>query len=238
MTRAKGLTRVLVGGLLAIGVTAASAAPSAASAVRTGGHLDTGRLVRDLRADLAAHLQTNADLEHASAAILSVSLPGRRSTIDVSAGTTRLGGSKPVRTGSLRQIASNTKAFTAVLLLKLEAEHRLSIASYNEQPAMLADFAANPYKNFSSSRLVGWAPNRAGSSRTSGPGRHPPSGRTWSSTGRTDAVVRDVDPGPGGVAVRPQCVADDRRHHRGCLGVYASVRSPGVVRVGDPVRLR
>ena len=26
------------------------------------------------------------------------------------------------------------------------------------------------------------------------------------------------------------------RHHRGCLGVYASVRSPGVVRVGDPVR--
>jgi len=100
MTRAKGLTRVLVGGLLALGVTAASAAPSAASAVRTGGHLDTGRLVRDLRADLAAHLQTNADLEHASAAILSVSLPGRRSTIDVSAGTTRLGGSKPVRTGT------------------------------------------------------------------------------------------------------------------------------------------
>jgi len=83
MTRAKGLTRVLVSGLLALGVTAASAAPSAASAGRTGGHLDTGRLVRDLRADLAAHLQTNADLEHASAAILSVSLPGRRSTIDV-----------------------------------------------------------------------------------------------------------------------------------------------------------
>jgi len=100
MTRAKGLTRVLVSGLLALGVTAASAAPSAASAGRTGGHLDTGRLVRDLRADLAAHLQTNADLEHASAAILSVSLPGRRSTIDVSAGTTRLGGSKPVRTGT------------------------------------------------------------------------------------------------------------------------------------------
>jgi uncharacterized protein YcbX len=27
------------------------------------------------------------------------------------------------------------------------------------------------------------------------------------------------------------------RHHKGCLGVYASVRSPGVVRVGDPVVL-
>ena len=26
--------------------------------------------------------------------------------------------------------------------------------------------------------------------------------------------------------------------HKGCLGVYASVRSPGTVRVGDPVRLR
>jgi uncharacterized protein len=27
------------------------------------------------------------------------------------------------------------------------------------------------------------------------------------------------------------------QHHRGCLGVYAAVRSPGRVRVGDPVRL-
>ena len=27
------------------------------------------------------------------------------------------------------------------------------------------------------------------------------------------------------------------QHHHGCLGVYASVRSPGRVRVGDPVRL-
>jgi uncharacterized protein YcbX len=27
------------------------------------------------------------------------------------------------------------------------------------------------------------------------------------------------------------------RHHKGCLGVYASVRSPGMVRVGDPVVL-
>jgi hypothetical protein len=27
-------------------------------------------------------------------------------------------------------------------------------------------------------------------------------------------------------------------HHRGCLGVYASVRTPGLTRVGDSVRLR
>ena len=27
------------------------------------------------------------------------------------------------------------------------------------------------------------------------------------------------------------------QHHKGCLGVYASVRSPGLVRVGDPVVL-
>jgi D-alanyl-D-alanine carboxypeptidase len=185
MIQAKGLTRVLLTGLLAIGASAATSAAAPATAA-TGRHLDTDRLVRDLRADLATHLRTYADIEHASAAVLSVNLPGRRSTIDVSAGTTTWGGSRPVRTDSVLQIGSNTKAFTAVLLLKLEAERRLSIddtvgrwlpqypqwsgvtirrllnmtsgiPSYENQPGMLADLAAAPYTNFSSERLVGYA---------------------------------------------------------------------------------
>jgi D-alanyl-D-alanine carboxypeptidase len=37
------------------------------------------------------------------------------------------GGSEPVLSSSVWQIGSNTKAFTSVLLLQLEAEGRLSI---------------------------------------------------------------------------------------------------------------
>jgi D-alanyl-D-alanine carboxypeptidase len=81
----------------------------------------------DLRTALALYLQGHASDEHVSAAGLSVSLPGRRPSIDVSAGTTRSGGSRPVTPGSVWQIGSNTKAFTSVLLLKLEAQHKLSI---------------------------------------------------------------------------------------------------------------
>jgi D-alanyl-D-alanine carboxypeptidase len=83
------------------------------------------------------------------------------------------------------QIGSNTKAFTSVLLLQLEAEHRLSIddplgrwlpqypqwrdvpirrllnmtsgiATYDDQPAWYADYAADPHTYFSPERLVGY----------------------------------------------------------------------------------
>ena len=45
----------------------------------------------------------------------------------MAAGTTRYGGGGPVSPDALWQIGSNTKAFTAVMLLQLEAEGRLSI---------------------------------------------------------------------------------------------------------------
>jgi D-alanyl-D-alanine carboxypeptidase len=115
-----------------------------------------------------------------------VSLPDRRSTIDVSAGTTTFGGSLPVRPDDVWQIGSNTKAFTSVLLLELEAEHRLSIddplgswlpqypqwrdvtirrllnmtsgiPTYDDQPAFLTDYAADPHAYFSPERLVAYA---------------------------------------------------------------------------------
>jgi hypothetical protein len=35
----------------------------------------------------------------------------------------------------------------------------------------------------------------------------------------------------------PSVLRTAAQHHQGCLGVYASVRSPGVVRAGDPVTL-
>jgi D-alanyl-D-alanine carboxypeptidase len=105
-----------------------------------------------------------------------------------------VGGSRPVNTDSIWQIGSNTKAFTSVLLLQLEAEHWLSIndtlsrwlpqypqwrdvtikqllnmtsgiQTYDAQPAFLADYAVNRYTNFSKERLVGYV---AGVPRVSG----------------------------------------------------------------------
>jgi D-alanyl-D-alanine carboxypeptidase len=99
-----------------------------------------------------------------------------------------------VTPGSVWQIGSNTKAFTSVLLLKLEAQHKLSIHDtlgrwlpqypqwhhvtissmlhmtsgippYDEQPAFMAAFAAHPYREFSKNQLVAYA---IGVPRTSG----------------------------------------------------------------------
>ena len=158
----------------------AAARPSAPSAA------GDASLAGDLRTDLATYLHDHASDEHVSAAALSVSLPGRPSAIDVSAGITRLGGSQPVTPNSVWQIGSNTKAFTSVLLLKLEAQHKLSIhdtlarwlpqypqwrdatissllhmtshiPAFDEQPAFLAAYAAHPYQVFSKEQLVSYA---------------------------------------------------------------------------------
>ena len=93
-----------------------------------------------------------------------------------------------MRSNSIWQIGSNTKAFTAVLLLQLEAEHRLSIddtvgrwlprypewgtvsikrllnmtsgiPSYEAQSAFFTDYAADPYQYFSKEALVSCAGN-------------------------------------------------------------------------------
>src|SRR3954454_7989929 len=185
-----GLTRALVAALLLLaglmapiaGNVPAHAAPSGPATAGTGD--DTVRA--QLRADLDAYLQERGAAEHISGASLSVNLPGSRSTIDVTAGTTTFGGSVPVRPDSLWEIGSNTKAFTSVLLLQLEAEHRLSIddplgkwlpqypqwadvpirrllnmtsgiPTYDDTPAWYADYAADPHTYFSPERLVGYA---------------------------------------------------------------------------------
>src|SRR4051794_35170061 len=184
-----GLTRALVvalfvfAGLLApiAGNVPAHAAPAGPATAGAG----DDDLTSQLRADLEVYLQARGAAEHISAGSVSMNLPDRRPTIDVSAGTTTLGGSVPVRPDSVWQIGSNTKAFTSVLLLQLEAEHRLSIddplgrwlpqypqwrdvtirrllnmtsgiASYDLMPAWYADYAADPHTYFSPERMVGY----------------------------------------------------------------------------------
>ena len=130
-TRA-ALARLVVAGLLVlaglvapqVGAVPAHAAPPPAAVTPP---VDEGLLQSELRADVEAYLQARGAAEHVSAAGLSVSLPDRGSSIDVSGGTMTFGGSQPVRPSSVWQIGSNTNAMTSVLLLQLEAEDRLSI---------------------------------------------------------------------------------------------------------------
>lgn len=96
------MARALLGWLLAIGAIAATgqAYPASARASGPGGPGDAG-LAQKLHDVLTNYLQQHASDEHSSAAALSVSLPGRPSAIDVSAGTTRFGGSQPVTPDSV-----------------------------------------------------------------------------------------------------------------------------------------
>jgi D-alanyl-D-alanine carboxypeptidase len=166
---------------------AGPSAPSTAAAAEDD-------LRSELRADLETYLQAHGEAEHISAAAMSVSLAEDEPSIDVSAGTMTFGGSEPVLPSSVWQIGSNTKAFTSVLLLQLEAEGRLSIddtlgqwlpeypqwqdvairrllnmtsgiATYDQQAAFLDDYAADPLTHFSAERLVGYA---TGAPATSG----------------------------------------------------------------------
>jgi D-alanyl-D-alanine carboxypeptidase len=156
-------------------------------------HAGDDVLRAELHADLEAYLQAHGEAEHVSAAGLTVSLPGG-THVDAAAGTTTYGGAEPVPDDALWQIGSNTKAFTSVLLLQLEAEGRLSIddplgrwvpeypqwadvpirrllnmtsgiPTYDANPTFWADYVADPQTYFSPERLAGYA---AGLPATSG----------------------------------------------------------------------
>jgi D-alanyl-D-alanine carboxypeptidase len=120
-----------------------------------------------------------------SAVSLAVAFRGRRPGINLAVGSTRYRGGRPISLSNLWQIGSNTKAFTAVMVLQLEAEHKLSIydrlgkwlpqypawrritikqllnmtsgiQDVFAQPAFLRAYAAAPNHVFSSKRLVSY----------------------------------------------------------------------------------
>ncbi len=138
-----------------------------------------------LAQDLRGYLADRGAAEHISAVSLSLSLHGQPSTIDVAAGTTTFGGSTPVTPANLFEIGSNTKAFTAVILLQLEAENKLTvnqtvgqwlpqypswkdvtikqllsmtsgIATYDATPAWEHDYSSAPTAFYSAPQLIAY----------------------------------------------------------------------------------
>ena len=168
------------GAFLSACPAAASAAALAAQPRQAGTTLQAA-----LRRDLSDYLTTRRTAEHISAASLQITFPGTRPAISLADGTTRYDGGPPVPASALWQIGSNTKAFTAVILLQLEAEGKLSIndpigtwlpqypawrhitirqlldmtsriPNYTSQPAFAAALAANPSARFTTAQLVSY----------------------------------------------------------------------------------
>ncbi len=168
--------------LLGAAVLAASGAASASASQHPQGR---AALRAALRRDLSRYLAARRTAEHISAVSLRVTFPGTRPAIGLAAGTTRYNGGRPVPASALWEIGSNTKAFTSVILLQLEAEGKLSIndpigrwlpqypawrhvtirrlldmtsriPDYLAQPAFGAALAANQRTRFTAARLVSY----------------------------------------------------------------------------------
>jgi D-alanyl-D-alanine carboxypeptidase len=166
--------------ILSLAVVGGHVAPAAGQGV------DETALRGSLRTALTNFLSSQGAREHISAVSLRVTFGGQRPAINVPVGTTLYGGGRPIAANSLWQIGSNTKAFTSVMLLQLEAEHKLSIhdrlgkwlpryrawrhirikrlldmtsgiPDYLSEPALLRAYAAAPNTEFSPSRLVSYA---------------------------------------------------------------------------------
>jgi len=170
-------TRAGAVGLLAVVLAAGAVARASAAPTQV--------LPAALRADLTTYLHDYANAEHISAVSLSVSLAPGKPNVDVAAGTTQFGGNVPVTPAMLFQVGSNTKAFTAVTLLQLEADGKLrmddrigrwfpqypawrnitirqllnmtsGIPTYDVLPAMWKPYVADPYRFYSTGDLIAY----------------------------------------------------------------------------------
>jgi D-alanyl-D-alanine carboxypeptidase len=85
------------------------------------------KLATALGQDLNDYLTSRASIEHISTLSLTVSFRGGAPDINVATGTTQYGAGAAVTPANVFQTGSNTKAFTAVRILQLEAAGLLSI---------------------------------------------------------------------------------------------------------------
>jgi len=85
------------------------------------------KLATDLGYDLHQYLIARASAEHISTLSLTVNFRGGAPPVDVSTGTAQYASGAAVIPADVFQIGSNTKAYTAVAILQLEAAGLLSI---------------------------------------------------------------------------------------------------------------
>ena len=138
-----------------------------------------------LRDDLKDYLSARSSIEHISTLSMTISFRGNPEDIKMAVGTTQYGGGEDVTPANVFQIGSNTKAYTSVLILKLEADGVLSIddtlgkwlpqypawkkvtirqilnmtsgiPTYDATPAWEADVTNDPYAKSTPEKLVAY----------------------------------------------------------------------------------
>lgn len=172
--RSTTLYRAIAFGLLAACLTACGSSSSSNT-----------QLASALQKNLTDYMSSRSSAEHISTLSLSVSFRGQPQAINVAVGTTQYGGGPAVTPSNLFQIGSNTKSFTAVAILQLEAAGVLSIddtvgkwlpqypqwsnvtirqllnmtsgiPTYDETPAWMADYLNNPMVESTPAQLVAY----------------------------------------------------------------------------------
>ncbi len=148
-------------------------------------HSERKALEKALHRDLEDYSCDRSAIEHFSTLSLAVSFRGDPEEIKMAVGTTRYHDGDEATPENLFQIGSNTKAFTSSIILRMEAEHVLSIEdnlekwlpqypawgkvrirqllnmtsgipSYDNTPAQEHDYAENPYIKTTPEQLVAY----------------------------------------------------------------------------------
>jgi D-alanyl-D-alanine carboxypeptidase len=179
----KGLSAgVLAAGLLVLPPVLGDRAVRASEASAS---LPAG-LTGELQKIVQQHLEARREAEGISGISVHISRSADDAGIDVAAGRTSRTGGEPIDRDTLFQIGSNTKAFTAAVVLKLEAEGRLDIdqtvgdwlpqypawkhntirqllnmtsdiPTYSEAPTFMRHQAADKFRHFTPEQLVAYA---------------------------------------------------------------------------------